>query len=93
MAKYDYYNDVLKGVKKPSAFLDLEIFTSNIKSIAKRAKGKNIRIASKSIRNLAAMKYIFAQSEVFNGIMYFMILMHSFENTTSPCIFQSNVVM
>lgn len=71
MAKYDYYNDVLKGVKKPSAFLDLEIFTSNIKSIAKRAKGKNIRIASKSIRNLAAMKYIFAQSEVFKGIMCF----------------------
>ncbi|HLR42393.1 MAG TPA: amino acid deaminase/aldolase [Pseudogracilibacillus sp.] len=71
MKQYDYYNNILQDVSKPCAFLDLELFEKNIKEIQSRANGKNIRIASKSLRNISALHAIFQASTTFKGVMCF----------------------
>src|SRR5699024_8840156 len=71
MKQYDYYNNILQHVSKPCAFLDLNIFEKNINEIQSRANGKNIRIASKSLRNISALHAIFQSSTTFKGVMCF----------------------
>lgn len=71
MQAYEYYKSALEDVDKPCAYLDIDVFTQNIKQIAESNNQKNIRIASKSIRSVGILKRIFDASPVFKGVMCF----------------------
>lgn len=71
MIEYEDLKNALAHVQKPCAFLHLEALNANINAIKNNAGDKKIRVASKSIRSLPVLKYIFEQSDVFQGIMCF----------------------
>jgi D-serine deaminase-like pyridoxal phosphate-dependent protein len=50
---YDYYRRALEGHPLPLAFVDLDAFDQNASDIARRAQGRRIRTASKSLRSVA----------------------------------------
>ena len=66
---YEYYRDALAGRVMPLAFIDLELFDRNTRDIAERARGKRVRIASKSIRCVPLMERILGAGAPFEGIM------------------------
>jgi D-serine deaminase-like pyridoxal phosphate-dependent protein len=66
---YAYYKQVFTGRPMPFAYLDLDLFNENIRQIAARAGGKHIRLASKSLRSVAALRRILAANACFQGIM------------------------
>lgn len=53
----------------PFAFVDLDLFNKNIEEIVKRASGKKIRIASKSLRSVDLIKKILSSNVIFQGVM------------------------
>jgi len=53
----------------PFAYLDRDLLDLNIRGIAGAAGSKKIRIASKSIRSVEALRYILGSSDRFQGIM------------------------
>jgi len=69
--QYNRYKKALIGLEKPCAFIDLDAFEQNVRDIGKQAKGKRIRLASKSIRSVEMIKKILASSSIFKGIMCF----------------------
>ncbi len=71
MNDYDYYRRVFQGLPMPFAFVDLDLLKSNIRQTVVRARGKRIRIASKSIRSLPLIELILASNPAFQGIMCF----------------------
>ncbi len=66
---YETYKNIFQDEQFPLAFVDLDILDQNISAILARAKGTKIRIASKSIRIPAILKYILEKSAQFDGIM------------------------
>lgn len=66
---YDQFRDILTPLQKPCAFLHMESFEQNISTLLELAGDKNIRIASKSIRSVEAMRIILQTSKQFQGIM------------------------
>ena len=66
---YEYYREIFKDIQMPFAFVDLDLFDQNIKDVLKRARGKNVRIASKSVRCVSLLKRIFEKNPQFQGIM------------------------
>ena len=67
---YQYYKDSLAGRVMPFAFVDLDLFDQNVADVAKRtAKGKTIRVASKSLRCVPLLERIFAANPVYKGIL------------------------
>src|SRR5699024_6777172 len=50
---------------------DTHLFNENIQTILNASNGKNIRIASKSIRSLPILKDILNNSNTFQGVMCF----------------------
>src|SRR5699024_9218218 len=68
---YIYYKEALKEITKPCLFLDTHLFNENIQTILNASNGKNIRIASKSIRSLPILKDILNYSTTFQGVMCF----------------------
>lgn len=66
---YPLYRSIFDGKTMPFSFVDMDILTENAKAIAHRAKGKSVRIASKSIRITAVLRHIFGLEDVFKGIM------------------------
>src|SRR6185295_18598359 len=65
---YSYYKEIFKGVPMPFAFADLDLFDENIRQIKARAKGKKIRVASKSMRCAELIKRVLNDS-AYNGLM------------------------
>lgn len=67
--------EILMDMKKieflsmPALFLDLDAFDRNCQAIALHAKGKKIRVATKSIRSIEVIKRILASNECYQGIM------------------------
>jgi len=53
----------------PFAFLDRDLLDRNIRDIAHEAGGKTVRIASKSIRSVEALRYILNADARFQGVM------------------------
>ncbi|MCO4794209.1 MAG: alanine racemase [Bacteriovoracaceae bacterium] len=85
--QYNYYKNILEGERLPTAIVDLDVLDKNIESIVKRAKGKKIRVASKSIRCKSILKRILeSHPEAFNGLMCFSpeeavdLAVHGFDN-------------
>lgn len=73
MRDYEYYRRIFAPLRKPLAYVDLDLLDENIRLIAERAAvyGKRVRVASKSVRCTAVLRRIFAASDVFQGIMAF----------------------
>lgn len=68
---YQYYKKIFEGVPKPFAFVDLDLFDENVRQIAAKANGKNIRVASKSIRSVALIQRVIQADPCFCGVMCF----------------------
>lgn len=74
---YTYYKEVFAGRPMPFAYVDLDLLDQNIRLIAGRSGGKNIRIASKSVRSVAILRRILQNNQTnqadscFQGIMCF----------------------
>ncbi len=66
---YEYYKEIFQDVPKPLAYVDLDVLEQNIRDIISRARDKNIRIASKSIRCVSILQKIFSASSQFQGVM------------------------
>ncbi len=71
--RYQYYRDAFRGRVMPLAFVDLDLFDENVTAIAARAKGKPIRIASKSIRCVALLRRILEDADRFRGVMAYSV--------------------
>ncbi|MEM9072195.1 MAG: amino acid deaminase/aldolase [Myxococcota bacterium] len=67
---YAYYREAVAGQRLPLAWCDLDLLDANIEALARRASGKKIRVASKSVRCVAILKRVLAH-EGYEGIMAF----------------------
>ena len=61
--------ELSKELSNPTLLLDMDALDQNCRSIAEKANGKTIRIASKSIRSVPVLKRILHSSPVFKGVM------------------------
>ena len=68
---YDYYRRALEGRPLPLAFVDLDAFDQNVRDIARRATGRPIRVASKSLRSVALIERVLASDPIYRGILCF----------------------
>ena len=66
---YSYYKEIFSGREMPLAFIDLDLFDENAKQISARAKGKTIRIASKSVRCVELLRRALKSDPAYKGIM------------------------
>jgi D-serine deaminase-like pyridoxal phosphate-dependent protein len=71
MPDYAYYKAVFAGRRMPFAYLDLDLLERNIREVVARAGGKRIRVASKSVRSVAALRRILDADATFQGVMCF----------------------
>lgn len=60
---------VAKQLSLPALLLDLDAFDDNCKQIVNKANGKNIRIATKSIRSVGVLNRILESDSTFQGLM------------------------
>lgn len=68
---YPYYREIFRGQPMPCAYLDLDLFAENIRAIASATGGKRIRVASKSLRCVAALRRVLEADACFQGLMCF----------------------
>ncbi|HYF62213.1 MAG TPA: amino acid deaminase/aldolase [Herpetosiphonaceae bacterium] len=69
--EYGTYKSIFAACPPPFAFVDLDLLATNMRQIARRASGRRIRIASKSIRCVPIIEKILAAGPAFAGIMCF----------------------
>lgn len=68
--KYHTYKTAVAGKELPIALIDLAALDENIaRSLARNNTPKTIRVASKSLRCIEALRYVFDKSPVFRGLM------------------------
>jgi D-serine deaminase-like pyridoxal phosphate-dependent protein len=68
---YEYYQNIFRGQTMPFAYLDLDLLDENIRAIKSRAGGKQVRLASKSLRSVAVIRRILNADACFQGLMCF----------------------
>ena len=68
---YAYYKSVFGSHPMPFAYVDLDLLEQNIRQVVARAKGKRVRLASKSLRSVAITRRILASGACFQGLMCF----------------------
>lgn len=69
---YAEYRERLRGEPMPLAFVDVELLMANAASLVARSGGRQIRLASKSIRCREVLRRVMASSpEVFKGVLCF----------------------
>ncbi|MGB0089245.1 MAG: alanine racemase, partial [Planifilum fulgidum] len=75
MIKRDYetYRRAFEGVPKPFAYLDLDLLSENIRSIAEKCGDKTLRLASKSLRSVRVIQFVLQASDRFRGVMCFTV--------------------
>jgi D-serine deaminase-like pyridoxal phosphate-dependent protein len=66
---HERYERVFAEVEAPFAFVDVEAMRANAEAMLDRAGGKNVRVASKSVRCRALMERILGRDERFRGLM------------------------
>lgn len=71
--RYDDYKRAMGGRAMPFAFVDLDVFDKNVADVARRAAGKPVRIASKSIRCVALMRRILEDAAHYRGVMAYSV--------------------
>jgi D-serine deaminase-like pyridoxal phosphate-dependent protein len=69
-AAYERLEAALAGVEPPFAVLDLDAFAHNANDLARRAAGKPLRVASKSVRCRALLRRAL-ELPGFRGLMTF----------------------
>jgi D-serine deaminase-like pyridoxal phosphate-dependent protein len=70
MTLLERYNRATAELEPPFAVVDLEAFRANAIDLVRRARGKSIRVASKSVRCRALLESVLA-TEGFDGVMAF----------------------
>src|ERR671915_382724 len=70
VGEYERLEAALGGVGPPFAVLDLDAFDHNARDLARRARGKPLRVASKSVRCRALLERALAEPG-FRGLMTF----------------------
>lgn len=68
---YPLYQNIFRGHPMPFAYLNLDLFAENIRQVAEQAGGKRIRVASKSLRCVSAIRWVLEADPCFQGIMCF----------------------
>ena len=68
---YSDYRSAFAGRMMPFAYLDLDLLEQNIRQVVSKARGKRVRLASKSIRSVAVLRRILASDSRFQGCMCF----------------------
>lgn len=68
---YEYYRNIFRGQTMPFAYLDLDLLDENIWAIKSRTGGKQVRLASKSLRSVAVIRHILNADARFQGLMCF----------------------
>jgi D-serine deaminase-like pyridoxal phosphate-dependent protein len=66
---YERYERALAGVEAPFAFVDLDAMWQNGADMLRRAAGKPIRVASKSIRCRPLLEQILGRDRGFRGLL------------------------
>jgi D-serine deaminase-like pyridoxal phosphate-dependent protein len=66
---YERFERALAGVEAPFALVDLDAFWSNAQDMLRRAGGKPIRLASKSVRCRPVLERILARDPGFRGLL------------------------
>ncbi len=67
--EYTYYKEIFQNVPKPCAYVDLNLLEKNIMAVLNRARNKNVRVASKSVRCVSILQKILSTSDQLKGIM------------------------
>jgi D-serine deaminase-like pyridoxal phosphate-dependent protein len=70
MTLLERYNRATVTLEPPFAVVDLEAFRANAADLVRRARGKSIRVASKSVRCRALLENVLA-TDGFDGVMAF----------------------
>jgi D-serine deaminase-like pyridoxal phosphate-dependent protein len=68
---YERYEAIFADVQAPFAFVDLDAVGANAADMLRRAAGKPIRVASKSVRCRAMLERILALDTGFQGLLNF----------------------
>ncbi len=71
MATYEELESIFAEVEAPFAFVDLDAMEANAAEMLGRARGKPIRVASKSLRCRALLERVLRGDERFRGTMTF----------------------
>ncbi|MBM4250752.1 MAG: amino acid deaminase/aldolase [Deltaproteobacteria bacterium] len=66
---YEFYKNLFLSRRLPLAFVDLDQLDINASALQERAAGMPMRIATKSIRSVAIIKYILDRFPGFRGVM------------------------
>ncbi len=69
--RYQTYKTAFAGKAMPFAFVDMDLLDENIAQVLARSGDKRVRVASKSVRCVAALRHILASSDRFQGLMCF----------------------
>ncbi len=68
---YERYRRAIAGRPLPLAYVDLDALDENCRQISRLADGMPVRIASKSVRSVGVLKYVFSKFSCFRGVMAF----------------------
>jgi D-serine deaminase-like pyridoxal phosphate-dependent protein len=68
---YQRYERILAGIEAPFAFVDLDAFWANGADMLRRAGGKPIRVASKSLRCRGLLRQILDRDAGYQGLLTF----------------------
>jgi D-serine deaminase-like pyridoxal phosphate-dependent protein len=66
---YEHYEHAFADVEAPFAFVDLDAMWANAADMLRRASGKPIRVASKSVRCRPLLERILDRDERFRGLL------------------------
>jgi D-serine deaminase-like pyridoxal phosphate-dependent protein len=69
MTAYQTYKTAFAGRKMPFAYVDMDLFDQNITRIMARSGDKRVRIASKSVRCVALLRYLLKADSRIQGVM------------------------
>ena len=69
MRGYQEHRRALAGRRLPAAYVDLERFDANVAEVRRRAAGKRIRVASKSIRCVSLLRRVLASDSAYQGVL------------------------
>ena len=68
---YERYEEIFAGLEAPFAYCDLDALWSNADEMLRRAAGKPIRVASKSVRCRELLRRILDRDPGFHGLLTF----------------------
>ncbi|HEX8854785.1 MAG TPA: amino acid deaminase/aldolase [Thermoleophilaceae bacterium] len=71
MSELDRYGRAFEGIDAPFAFVDLDAMWENATAMAARARGKPLRLASKSVRCRRLLRDVLDRDVGFRGLMTF----------------------